>query len=325
MDLNDQKLRELGLAVIRVETQAVSGLAKQINNDFVTACKLLFACQGRVVVIGMGKSGHIAGKIAATLASTGTPAFFVHPGEASHGDLGMITRHDVVLALSNSGETEEIVRILPLIKRLGIPLIAMTGNPDSTLSSISSVHINVAVEQEACPLGLAPTSSTTAALVMGDALAVSLLDARGFTRDDFALSHPGGSLGKRLLLRVSDIMHVNEEMPAVPATALIGQALLEMTEKKLGMTAIVDESNQVIGIFTDGDLRRTLARNIDIQNTVISEVMTPQCTLISANILAAEAMQIMEQKRINALIVVDENNIAVGALNMHYLIRAGIV
>ena len=325
MDLNDQKLRELGLAVIRVETHAVSGLAKQINNDFVTACKLLFACQGRVVVIGMGKSGHIAGKIAATLASTGTPAFFVHPGEASHGDLGMITRHDVVLALSNSGETEEIVRILPLIKRLGIPLIAMTGNPDSTLSSISSVHINVAVEQEACPLGLAPTSSTTAALVMGDALAVSLLDARGFTRDDFALSHPGGSLGKRLLLRVSDIMHVNEEMPAVPATALIGQALLEMTEKKLGMTAIVDESNQVIGIFTDGDLRRTLARNIDIQNTVISEVMTPQCTLISANILAAEAMQIMEQKRINALIVVDENNIAVGALNMHDLIRAGIV
>ena len=325
MDLNDQKLRELGLAVIRVETQAVSGLAKQINNDFVTACKLLFACQGRVVVIGMGKSGHIAGKIAATLASTGTPAFFVHPGEASHGDLGMITRHDVVLALSNSGETEEIVRILPLIKRLGIPLIAMTGNPDSTLSSISSVHINVAVEQEACPLGLAPTSSTTAALVMGDALAVSLLDARGFTRDDFALSHPGGSLGKRLLLRVSDIMHVNEEMPAVPATALIGQALLEMTEKKLGMTAIVDESYQVIGIFTDGDLRRTLARNIDIQNTVISEVMTPQCTLISANILAAEAMQIMEQKSINALIVVDENNIAVGALNMHDLIRAGIV
>ncbi len=325
MDLNDQKLRELGLAVIRVETQAVSGLAKQINSDFVTACKLLFACQGRVVVIGMGKSGHIAGKIAATLASTGTPAFFVHPGEASHGDLGMITRHDVVLALSNSGETEEIVRILPLIKRLGIPLIAMTGNPESTLSSISSVHINVAVEQEACPLGLAPTSSTTAALVMGDALAVSLLDARGFTRDDFALSHPGGSLGKRLLLRVSDIMHVNEEMPAVPATALIGQALLEMTEKKLGMTAIVDESYQVIGIFTDGDLRRTLARNIDIQNTVISEVMTPQCTLISANILAAEAMQIMEQKSINALIVVDENNIAVGALNMHDLIRAGIV
>jgi len=325
MDLNDQKLRELALAVIRVEAQAVSGLTEQINDDFVAACKLLFACQGRVVVIGMGKSGHIAGKIAATLASTGTPAFFVHPGEASHGDLGMITRHDVVLALSNSGETEEIIRILPLIKRLGVPLIAMTGNADSTLSNISTVHINVAVEQEACPLGLAPTSSTTAALVMGDALAVSLLDARGFTRDDFALSHPGGSLGKRLLLRVSDIMHINEDMPAVPTTALIGVALLEMTEKKLGMTAIVDENNQVIGIFTDGDLRRTLAKNINIQNTAISEVMTPQCTLITANILAAEAMQIMEQKKINALIVVDEKNIAVGALNMHDLIRAGIV
>ncbi len=325
MDLHDQKLRELGLAVIRVEAQAISALAEQINDDFVTACKLLFACQGRVVVIGMGKSGHIAGKIAATLASTGTPAFFVHPGEASHGDLGMITRHDVVLALSNSGETEEIVRILPLIKRLGVPLIAMTGNPESTLSSIATVHLNVAVEQEACPLGLAPTSSTTAALVMGDALAVSLLDARGFTRDDFALSHPGGSLGKRLLLRVSDIMHSNENMPSVPATALIGSALLEMTEKQLGMTAIVDELNQVIGIFTDGDLRRTLARNIDIQNTAISVVMTTQCALISANILAAEAMQIMEQKKINALIVVDDKNIAVGALNMHDLIRAGIV
>jgi len=325
MDLHDQKLRELGLAVIRVEAQAISALAEQINDDFVTACKLLFACQGRVVVIGMGKSGHIAGKIAATLASTGTPAFFVHPGEASHGDLGMITRLDVVLALSNSGETEEIVRILPLIKRLGVPLIAMTGNPESTLSSIATVHLNVAVEQEACPLGLAPTSSTTAALVMGDALAVSLLDARGFTRDDFALSHPGGSLGKRLLLRVSDIMHSNENMPSVPATALIGSALLEMTEKQLGMTAIVNELNQVIGIFTDGDLRRTLARNIDIQNTAISVVMTTQCALISANILAAEAMQIMEQKKINALILVDDKNIAVGALNMHDLIRAGIV
>ena len=325
MNLDDQKLRELGLAVIRVEAQAISALAEQINDDFVTACKLLFACEGRVVVIGMGKSGHIAGKIAATLASTGTPAFFVHPGEASHGDLGMITRHDVVLALSNSGETEEIIRILPLIKRLGVPLIAMTGNPVSTLSSISTVHLNVAVEQEACPLGLAPTSSTTAALVMGDALAVSLLDARGFTRDDFALSHPGGSLGKRLLLRVSDIMHSDNDMPAVLGSALIGSALLEMTEKKLGMTAIVDESNRVMGIFTDGDLRRTLARNIDIQNTAISAVMTSHCALISANILAAEAMQIMEQKKINALIVVDDKNVAVGALNMHDLIRAGIV
>jgi arabinose-5-phosphate isomerase len=325
MKLHDQKLRELGLAVIQVEALAISALAKQINDNFVVACKLLFNCTGRVVVIGMGKSGHIAGKIAATLASTGTPAFFVHPGEASHGDLGMITKQDVVLALSNSGETEEILKILPLIKRLGVPLIAMTGNPASTLGIVATTHINVAVEHEACPLGLAPTSSTTAALVMGDALAVSLLEARGFTRDDFALSHPGGSLGRRLLLRVSDIMHVGNDIPSVPESALISHALLEMTEKKLGMTAIVDADNRVVGIFTDGDLRRTLAKNLDIQNTSISEVMTPQCAVISEDILAAEAMQVMEQKKINALIVVDEQKMAVGALNMHDLIRAGIV
>ena len=325
MKLDDKKLRELGLAVIQVEAQAINALAEQINDNFVAACKLLFACAGRVIVIGMGKSGHIASKIAATLASTGTPAFFVHPGEASHGDLGMITKQDVVLALSNSGETEEILKILPLIKRLGVPLIAMTGNPASTLGLVASTHINVAVEQEACPLGLAPTSSTTAALVMGDALAVSLLEARGFTRDDFALSHPGGSLGRRLLLRVSDIMHVGNDMPSISGSALISHALLEMTEKKLGMTAIVDNCNRVIGIFTDGDLRRTLAKNLDIQNTVISEVMTSQCTVISEDILAAEAMQIMEQKKINALIVVDNQKMAVGALNMHDLIRAGIV
>ncbi len=325
MKLHDQKLRELGLAVIQVEALAISALAKQINDNFVGACKLLFNCTGRVVVIGMGKSGHIAGKIAATLASTGTPAFFVHPGEASHGDLGMITKQDVVLALSNSGETEEILKILPLIKRLGVPLIAMTGNPASTLGIVATTHINVAVEHEACPLGLAPTSSTTAALVMGDALAVSLLEARGFTRDDFALSHPGGSLGRRLLLRVSDIMHVGNDIPSVPESALISHALLEMTEKKLGMTAIVDADNRVVGIFTDGDLRRTLAKNLDIQNTAISEVMTPQCAVISEDILAAEAMQVMEQKKINALIVVDEQRLAIGALNMHDLIRAGIV
>jgi arabinose-5-phosphate isomerase len=325
MKLHDQKLRELGLAVIQVEALAISALAKQINDNFVGACKLLFNCTGRVVVIGMGKSGHIAGKIAATLASTGTPAFFVHPGEASHGDLGMITKQDVVLALSNSGETEEILKILPLIKRLGVPLIAMTGNPASTLGIVATTHINVAVEHEACPLGLAPTSSTTAALVMGDALAVSLLEARGFTRDDFALSHPGGSLGRRLLLRVSDIMHVGNDIPSVPESALISHALLEMTEKKLGMTAIVDADNRVVGIFTDGDLRRTLAKNLDIQNTAISEVMTPQCAVISEDILAAEAMQVMEQKKINALIVVNEQRLAIGALNMHDLIRAGIV
>ena len=325
MKLNDQKLRELGLAVIQVEAQAINALAEQINDNFVAACKLLFVCTGRVVVIGMGKSGHIAGKIAATLASTGTPAFFVHPGEASHGDLGMITKQDVVLALSNSGETEEILKILPLIKRLGVPLIAMTGNPMSTLGTVATTHINVAVAQEACPLGLAPTSSTTAALVMGDALAVSLLEARGFTRDDFALSHPGGSLGRRLLLRVSDIMHAGNDIPSVTESAFISEALLEMTEKKLGMTAIVNAGNQVIGIFTDGDLRRTLAKNLDIHHTAISEVMTSHCAVIFKDILAAEAMQIMEQKKINALIVVDDQRLAIGALNMHDLIRAGIV
>lgn len=325
MKLHDQKLRELGLAVIQVETQAVAALADQINDDFVVACKLMFACKGRVVVTGMGKSGHIAGKIAATLASTGTPAFFVHSGEASHGDLGMITRQDVVLALSNSGETEEVLTILPIIKRLGVPLIAMTGNPASTLAKFATTHINVAVEQEACPLGLAPTSSTTAALVMGDALAVSLLEARGFTRDDFALSHPGGSLGKRLLLMVGDIMHADEQVPVVSESALISHALLEMTEKKLGMTAIVDADNRVTGIFTDGDLRRMLGRNLDVHKTAITEVMTSNCAVISADTLAAEAMQIMERKKINALIVVDEQHRAIGALNMHDLVRAGIV
>lgn len=325
MKLHDQKLRKLGLAVIQVETQAVAALAEQINDDFVIACELMFNCKGRVVVTGMGKSGHIAGKIAATLASTGTPAFFVHSGEASHGDLGMITRHDVVLALSNSGETEEVLTILPLIKRLGVPLIAMTGNPASTLAKFATVHINVAVQQEACPLGLAPTSSTTAALVMGDALAVSLLEARGFTRDDFALSHPGGSLGRRLLLMVEDIMHAGDDVPLVPESALISDALLEMTEKKLGMTAVVDANNRVAGIFTDGDLRRMLSRNLDVHKTLITEVMTPNCAVVTQNILAAEAMQIMEQKKINALIVVDAQQKAVGALNMHDLIRAGIV
>lgn len=325
MKLNDDKLRALGLAVIQVETQAVAALAERINDEFVSACKLMFTCSGRIVVTGMGKSGHIAGKIAATLASTGTPAFFMHPGEASHGDLGMIVKKDVVLALSNSGETGEIVTILPIIKRLGIPLIAMTGNPTSTLAQEATVHINVSVAQEACPLGLAPTSSTTVALVMGDALAVSLLEARGFTRDDFALSHPGGSLGKRLLLRVSDIMHVGDNIPAVFSSALISTALLEMTEKKLGMTAIVDADRRVVGIFTDGDLRRMLAKSLDIQQTTIAQVMTVRCAVISADILAAEAMQIMEHKKINALIVVDEQQRAVGALNMHDLIRAGII
>lgn len=321
----DQNIRALALAVIHTEAQAVSALAEQINEQFVQACRLMLACTGRVVVIGMGKSGHIGGKIAATLASTGTPAFFVHPGEASHGDLGMITRQDVVLALSNSGETAEILTILPLIKRLGVALIAMTGQPNSTLATLATVHLNVAVAQGACPLGLAPTSSTTAALVMGDALAVSLLETKGFTRDDFALSHPGGSLGKRLLLKVSDVMHAGKSVPAVDGNALVSEALLEMTDKKLGMTAVVDSNSQVLGIFTDGDLRRMLEKGLDVRTTLIEQVMTSTCATISADLLAAEAMQIMEVRKINALLVVDAQQRLQGALNMHDLLRAGIV
>ena len=324
-NLHDQNLKKLALAVIKTETEAVAALASRIDDDFVQACHLMLNCKGRVVVTGMGKSGHIAGKIAATLASTGTPAFFVHPGEASHGDLGMITQQDVVLALSNSGETGEVLTILPIIKRIDVPFIAMTGNPASSLATFATVHLNVSVKQEACPLGLAPTASTTAALVMGDALAVSLLESKGFSRDDFALSHPGGSLGKRLLLLVSDIMHLGAEVPAVIETALVSDALLEMTEKKLGMTAIVDQENKVIGVFTDGDLRRMLSNSSDVQHTKISTVMTPSCTVISADILAAEAMKIMQENKINALLVVDKHNKLAGALNMHDLVRAGIV
>lgn len=325
MKINAQQIQALGLAVIQVEMQAIKTLAERVNTDFVQACELMFNCAGRVVVTGMGKSGHIAGKIAATLASTGTPAFFVHSGEASHGDLGMITQQDVVLALSNSGETAEILTLLPIIKRLGVPLIAMTGNANSSLAKFATVHIDVSVEQEACPLGLAPTSSTTAALVMGDALAVSLLETRGFTRDDFAMSHPGGSLGKRLLLQVSDVMHTGTDIPMVCEGALISEALMEMTQKKLGMTAVVDKQQRVAGIFTDGDLRRMLAGNADIHRDSIDRVMTRACKVITANILAAEAMRIMEQNKINALLVVDVDSYIVGALNMHDLIHAGLV
>jgi len=321
----NQNLKALGLAVIKTELQAISALQARIDDTFVQACHLMLACKGRVVVTGMGKSGHIAGKIAATLASTGTPAFFVHPGEASHGDLGMITPHDVVLALSNSGETAEVLTLLPIIKRIAVPFIAMTGNPASTLAKFATVHLDVAVEQEACPLGLAPTASTTAALVMGDALAVSMLETKGFTRDDFALSHPGGSLGKRLLLLVNDIMHSGPEVPSIMETATVAQALMEMTEKKLGMTAVVDDNLHITGIFTDGDLRRMLSHNRDIHTTKVAEVMTETCTLIGSHVLAAEAMNVMQQKKINALLIVDTENTLIGALNMHDLVRAGIV
>ena len=323
--MNEQTLLRLGLAVIETEARAVSQLATRIDSLFARACQLMLACEGRVVVIGMGKSGHIGNKIAATLASTGTPAFFVHPGEASHGDLGMITPKDVVLALSNSGETAEILTILPIIKRLDVPLIALTGKPQSTLARAATVNLDVGVEKEACPLDLAPTSSTTAALVMGDALAISLLDARGFTADDFARSHPAGALGRRLLLLIDDIMHTGDAIPRVREDTSLRDALLEMTAKRLGMTAVVDSQGKLTGLFTDGDLRRTLDRGVDIHATPIREVMTRNPRTIQPGLLAAEALQVMDSKKINGLIVVNAEQEPVGALNMHDLLRAGVV
>ena len=322
--MNDSQIIKTAHDVITLEAQAVNALLSKVDAQFVSACHIMASCKGRIVVTGMGKSGHIAGKIAATLASTGTPAFFVHPGEASHGDLGMITQQDVVLALSNSGETTEILTLLPIIKRLAVPLIAMTGRAESSLARFSSAHLSNAVEKEACSLGLAPTASTTVALVLGDALAVSLMTMRGFTRDDFALSHPGGSLGRRLLVLVDDIMHTGKQLPVVKEETGIMDALVEMTAKKLGMTAVVNKSGALSGIFTDGDVRRLLERAIDVKITPVSQVMTVNCQVIGPNILAAEAMQVMEEKKINALIVVDADRQVIGALNMHDLIHAGI-
>ena len=320
-----QKICALAVAVIETEVNAVIALKDRIDATFVNACHLIMQCQGRVVVTGLGKSGHIARKIAATLASTGTPAFFVHSGEASHGDLGMITAKDVVLALSNSGETTEIITILPIIKRLNVPLIAMTGQTKSTLAKFATVHLDVSVQKEACPLGLAPTSSTTVALVMGDALAVSLLESKGFTSEDFAFSHPGGSLGKQLLLRVEDLMHTDKHIPNVDENVVVSEALNEMTQKKLGMTAITNQQNQIMGVFTDGDVRRMLGKPLDITTTQIKDVMTTHCTMIKSDLLAAEAMQIMEQKEITSLLVKDENQGLLGVLTIHDLIHSGIV
>lgn len=323
--MNRHDFKTLGKAVIETEAGAVADLATRIDDEFCHACELMLDCQGRIVVTGMGKSGHIGGKIAATLASTGTPAFFVHPGEASHGDLGMITAKDVVLALSNSGETAEILTILPLIKRLNVPMISLTGKTGSTLARSATVNIDVSVAQEACPLDLAPTSSTTAALAMGDALAIALLDARGFTAQDFARSHPGGYLGRRLLLLIDDIMQTGDNIPCIDQEATLGEALLEISSKGMGMTVALDRQRRVSGIFTDGDLRRILNRNIDIHSTPLAAVMTPDCSTVTRDMLAAEALQIMQEKRINGLPVVDENRVLVGALNMHDLLRAGVV
>lgn len=324
--MDNQKLQELGLAVINIEAQAVSNLADKVKSDaFVQACKLMLNCKGRVVVTGMGKSGHIANKIAATLASTGTPAFFVHPGEASHGDLGMITPDDVLLALSNSGETSEIVTILPIIKRLNVPMITLTGNPDSTLSKWSTVNIDVSVKEEACPLGLAPTASTTATLAMGDALAIALLESRGFTEEDFARSHPGGALGRRLLLLIDELIHTGKTIPRVSTDTPLGNALVEMSEKGLGMAVVVDADDKLLGVFTDGDLRRAIDHKIDVHDALIRDVMTTGCTTIKPGMLAAEALQVMEAAKINALPVIDDDNTVVGVLNMHDLLRAGVV
>ncbi len=325
MTNNTDSLKALALAVLRTEAQAVHALEKRVDDHFVRACELMLHCAGRVVVTGMGKSGHIGNKIAATLASTGTPAFFMHPGEASHGDLGMVTGSDVVLALSNSGETAELLTILPMIKRIGAPLIALTGKPDSTLARNADVHIDVSVEQEACPLGLAPTASTTAALAMGDALAIALLESRGFTADDFARSHPAGSLGKRLLLQIQDIMHTGDALPLVYANATLRETLLIMTRQRLGMAIIVSPERQLLGVFTDGDLRRALDGDVDIKQVKIETLMTRRPRAIQPQKLAVEAARMMEQHQINGLPVVDENNRLVGALNIHDLFQAGVL
>lgn len=323
--MNDHKLQALGLAVIETEARAVSALAGRIDAQFARACDYILACTGRVVILGMGKSGHIGSKIAATLASTGTPAFFVHPGEASHGDLGMITPRDVVLALSNSGETAELLTILPLIKRLGVPLISLTGNANSTLARAANVNLDVSVEKEACPLGLAPTASTTAALVMGDALSIALLESRGFTAEDFARAHPGGTLGRRLLLLIDDIMHTGDTIPQVGVDAPLTEALHEMTRKGLGMTAVLDTDGRVAGVFTDGDLRRAVDREINLHKTPVGELMTRNCKTVPPGMLAAEALAIMQASKINGLLVVDADGKLLGALGMHDLLRAGVV
>ena len=323
--LSNKELLALARETLEIESRAVGEVSAKLSEDFARACRLCMATTGRVVVTGMGKSGHIASKIAATLASTGTPAFFMHPAEASHGDLGMITTQDLLLAISYSGETDEIVTILPLVKRMGARLVSMTGKPSSTLATAADVHIDVGVTEEACPLNLAPTASTTATLAMGDALAVALLKSRGFTAEDFARSHPSGSLGKRLLLRVSDVMRTGEQIPAVQADVRLRDGLMEMTEKGLGMTAIVDADRRILGIFTDGDLRRALDDGADVHKTTMRDVMHSNCKTTQADVLAAAAVHTREENKITSLLVADDNDRLIGALNIHDLFRAGIM
>ena len=324
--VDETQLRQWGRNVIDIERNALDNLYQYVDSaEFATACRLILECTGKVIVMGMGKSGHIGNKISATLASTGTPAFFVHPGEASHGDLGVLSENDIILAISNSGEASEILTLMPVIKRMGLPIIAVTGKPESNMAKLSIVHLCIEVPEEACPLGLAPTSSTTATLVMGDALAVALLQARGFTKDDFALSHPGGSLGRKLLLKVSDIMHKAAELPLVSHNICITDALYEISKKGLGMTAVVDDDNKLVGIFTDGDLRRVIDAEVNLRETSISDVMSRGCVTVCDGILAAEALKVMEEKDINGLIVIDEQQQPIGALNMLDMVKAGVI
>ncbi|CAB5528081.1 MULTISPECIES: arabinose-5-phosphate isomerase KdsD [Providencia] len=316
--------QKVGKEVLHIEHEGLKNLEQYINTDFDNACQLIFNCEGKVVVMGMGKSGHIGRKIAATLASTGTPSFFVHPGEASHGDLGMITHKDVVLAISNSGESGEILALLPVLKRIKVPLICMTNNPESNMGKYADVHLCIKVPQEACPLGLAPTTSTTATLVMGDALAIALLTARGFTANDFALSHPGGALGRKLLLLVRDLMNTGDEIPHIPKSASLREALVEITRKKLGMTVICDDDMNIEGIFTDGDLRRIFDMGIDLNNAKIADLMTPGGIRVSPTMLAVEALNLMQSRHVTSLLVANDNKL-VGVLHMHDLLQAGVV
>lgn len=322
--LNQADLLSLARDVLAIESDAITALAARLDESFARAHALMLNCNGRVVVAGIGKSGHIGSKIAATLASTGTPAFFMHPAEAAHGDLGMITADDVVLALSNSGESHELIALLPAIKRKGARIVAMTGNPRSSLGQAADVHLDAGVSKEACPLNLAPTASTTAALALGDALAVSLLEARGFSRDDFALSHPGGSLGRKLLVHVRDVMHQGEALPVVSTAASIRDALFEITRKGLGLTAVTDADGELLGVFTDGDLRRAMDKDIDLKQAAIADVMTRRPKTIDANRLAVEAVQQMEQSKVYVLLVTDAGRL-VGAIRMHDLLQAGVV
>jgi arabinose-5-phosphate isomerase len=323
--LDPQQLLVRGKRVLDTEIAAIAAVRERMHDAFIEACRTLHACKGRVVVSGMGKSGHIGNKIAATLASTGTPAFFLHPAEAGHGDIGMITSQDVLLALSNSGETPELLTILPAIKRLGIPIVILTGRPGSALAKAANVVLDVSVPEEACPHNLAPTASTTATLAMGDALAVSILEARGFTQEDFARSHPGGILGRRLLLRIEDVMRTGEQLPLVEPEMSLREGLIEMSRKGLGMTAIVDRDRRVVGIFTDGDLRRTLDRDPDLRSKRMVDVMTPNPKTVKPEMLAAEAVHLLESSRITQLLVVDAQGVLVGALNVHDLLRAGVM